>query len=384
MQTARRRLRKYVCGDEEKRVRDHLRENIHEKAQRPEWVKLIDKVSFTLGVLNISICQYFLFNQPSAFWVWYSLITPILLYSRMKHFKRKGWHYFLLDFCYFTLLLSYVHLFLLPHSRILFNVLFIYANGPLTWAILLWRNSFVFHDYDKITSVYIHILPAILTYTERCFSPHNSATQSLTTTDYATATAGYIFWQTCYYLKTEHLDRAKLDSNPHLLTSLRWLSRDDKNFAARKVLWLVRRLGFFDKRETYDATTTKTKVVFMLTQFSYTLLSFVPTWVLFRSAALQLLFLAGIMTVSIFFGASYYIEVFSERYHLQFKDASGVKRFAQSAASSAYESLQLSSERAQQTSVPRDLHRALVVVEETASELTEDMLALMSEETEST
>ena len=40
-----RRLRKYVTGDEEKRVRDHVKE----KAEVPSYVKFIDKVSFTLG-----------------------------------------------------------------------------------------------------------------------------------------------------------------------------------------------------------------------------------------------------------------------------------------------------------------------------------------------
>jgi len=43
-------------------------------------------------------------------------------------------------------------------------VMFGIANGPLAWATYIFRNSLVFHDADKMTSVYIHVLPLFLTY----------------------------------------------------------------------------------------------------------------------------------------------------------------------------------------------------------------------------
>ena len=48
--------RKVVTGNECKRVRDHIRET----EEQPRFIKLFDKVSFTLGVLNICACQFFL------------------------------------------------------------------------------------------------------------------------------------------------------------------------------------------------------------------------------------------------------------------------------------------------------------------------------------
>jgi hypothetical protein len=370
------RIRKYVTGDETKRVRDHFRE----KSSRPQYLKLVDKVSFTLGVLNISICQYFVCNTPHYFWIWYSFIIPILLYSRMKHFKRKGWHYFLLDFCYFTVLCTFIHLYIIPQSDLFFKVLFIYTNGPLCWAIVVWRNSFVFHDYDKITSVYIHLLPAILTFTENWHS-YRSITnvhKSLGFSDYAFATLGYVSWQIFYYLKTEWLDRDKLDSNPHLLTSLRWLSKDEKNLIARKVLWLCRRVGIFGRREKYDSTQLKTKLVFMGTQFTYTVTSFLPTYLLYQSEHMHLAFLAVIMTVSIYYGASYYIEVFSERYHLQFKDASSVRKFAQATLQDAFESLQPTPHASGIDGTP-----TAQLLSEAADQLAEGLLQQMGSETTS-
>jgi len=35
------------------------------------------------------------------------------------------------------------------------------SQGPLLTAIVVWGNSLVFHDIDKLTSVFIHIYPPI-------------------------------------------------------------------------------------------------------------------------------------------------------------------------------------------------------------------------------
>jgi hypothetical protein len=34
-------------------------------------------------------------------------------------------------------------------------------NGPLLMAVIAWSNSLVFHDIDKITSLWIHIYPPL-------------------------------------------------------------------------------------------------------------------------------------------------------------------------------------------------------------------------------
>lgn len=52
----------------------------------------------------------------------------------------------------------------LPHSLPYFMVIFAFANGPVAWATCIFRNSLVFHVVDKMTSVYIHVLPLFVTY----------------------------------------------------------------------------------------------------------------------------------------------------------------------------------------------------------------------------
>ncbi|KAL5111016.1 Glycerophosphocholine acyltransferase 1 [Taenia crassiceps] len=56
-----------------------------------------------------------------------------------------------------------------PASRPTFLVLFGLANSTVYSAIILFRNSFVFHNYDKMTSCFIHIVPPLISFCVRWF-----------------------------------------------------------------------------------------------------------------------------------------------------------------------------------------------------------------------
>jgi hypothetical protein len=117
--------RKLVTGDEKKRVRDLIRE----RKKEPFYIRLIDKLAFTLGVINISMSQYFLLSRPQDFWRWYSLIIPLLMIVRTREFKKRKFDYFLFDFCYFVLVLTFIYLYFFNQSEILFNICYIFSNG---------------------------------------------------------------------------------------------------------------------------------------------------------------------------------------------------------------------------------------------------------------
>lgn len=55
-----------------------------------------------------------------------------------------------------------------------FKSVYMLATGPLAWAIPVWRNSLVFHDIDKITSIFIHAFPGMLVFCMRWYpNMHN-------------------------------------------------------------------------------------------------------------------------------------------------------------------------------------------------------------------
>ena len=345
------RWRKAITGNESKRIRDLL----FETQEKDEYIKLFDKISFTLGVLNIVACEYFLFNLPGWFWLWWSAVTILLLFARYYHFRSLNYEYFLLDFCYFTTGCMLINVYVFPLSIWLTNICYIYCLGPLLFAIPLWRNSLVFHDFDKITSVYIHILPSMMSYIRRfhgsyrcdwkviqfqeiyslwntytplvklkncsLLRPMISIKSSLSIHEYLYAIIGYLVWQLLYFYKTEILDKSKLDVDPTKLTSLRWMANDMKNPFVAKVLKLCRKFGIYTQNEKPDATNMKTKLVFVFCQFLYTLCTFIPSYFVSGHSFLTLALIGIIFIVSVFNGAEFYIDVFSHRYQWQFQQS---------------------------------------------------------------
>ncbi len=312
-------LRRRITGDENYPIRHFVEE-------KREIILLFDKIAFTVGVINNCFGQFFIFNLPTLFYLWYSVVIVISLMARIYHFRSLKLQYFMYDFCYFTLLCTFVHLYIIPSNILFAKIVFIFSNGPLLLAIIVWRNSFVFHDYDKITSVYIHLLPSLLTYCGKWYGYYSFKSKNtlymmqdegydgITLNDYFAAALVYLIWQVIYFYITEVMDRIRLDQDPYLLTSLRWMSTDLKNPIAHKVLLFCRYLGIFKPDEIYNNKTLKTKVVFIVSQFIYTMATFAGTNLLYQYQGLQISYIIGIYVLSIFYGASFYIEIFSKRY----------------------------------------------------------------------
>jgi hypothetical protein len=91
----------------------------------------------------------------------YTIQALFLITLRFFIYKRKSWHYFgkvrieifgcnvcilVYDLCYFVNVLTLLYLWVFPSSKILFTVCYTLSHGPLAFAIVLWRNSLVFHS----------------------------------------------------------------------------------------------------------------------------------------------------------------------------------------------------------------------------------------------
>merc|ERR1712059_94521 len=89
-----------------------------------------------------------------------------------------------------------------------------------------------------------------------------------------------------------------------------------RNLNIKMLLWL----GVNEPGEELSADCMKTKVIFALVQLLYTLVTILPTYFLFDSYLLTCTFISIMYSWGTWNGASYYIEVFAERYRLQFKE----------------------------------------------------------------
>lgn len=134
-------------------------------------LKLQDKSSFTLGVLNVCITCYLMGAAPEYFYLWHTPKAVMLIGLRWYTFKQTSQHYLLYDFCYWANFLGLAYLWLWPTSHELFQVFFIVANGPLAWSVLTFSQSLVFHSHSHMTSVFIHVSPMLLSHTLRWLPP---------------------------------------------------------------------------------------------------------------------------------------------------------------------------------------------------------------------
>lgn len=66
------------------------------------------------------------------------------------------------DLCYFVNVMLLLSLWVFPNSRRLFIAAYCLSYGNNAWAIAMWRNSMVFHSLDKVTSLFIHLMPPVV------------------------------------------------------------------------------------------------------------------------------------------------------------------------------------------------------------------------------
>ena len=286
-------------------------------------VRFIDKVSFTLGVIIIILSEYLIIKRPDVFPDYYRILMSVLLLLRLVIYFRSKAQFFLIDMCYFTSISLGLQTLYSPDDDIWFRINYVLAMGPLAMAIPVYRNSLVFHSLDKMTSFFLHALPAVLVTLFRFgYVPEGAYVASRSHLDLMFLLPYLLFvyacWQVFYLLMTEVVFRQTLLNDPDLNNSLRHMTRDDKGLGMQAVAVFLRVCGILDKDEKLDPDMGKTKVVFVIVQFLFTFVSIAPTPWLFESLEYSLLYMTVIFLIGTWNGASFYIDVFSKTYVAQF------------------------------------------------------------------
>ncbi|KAB5545640.1 hypothetical protein GE09DRAFT_968358 [Coniochaeta sp. 2T2.1] len=314
--------RRHVPSADEQldRYRKRMRSSV-DKLNR-QWndsktITLREKVSFIFGVLNIFISGYLIGAYPEYFYFWYTAQILYFMPIRWYTYHKRGYHYFLADLCYFVNLLLMLSLWIFPSSKRLFLSTYCLAFGNNAVAIIMWRNSLVFHSMDKVTSLFIHIMPCV---TLHCMvhltapsvqalrfpavfqiqhSPPGSPTAYANVISMLIwSSIPYAVWQLSYYFFITVRRREKIAAGRP--TSFTWLRKSySKVWIGRLVLSLPNAL-----QET----------AFMLIQYLYAVLTMLPCplWFYYRFASAGFLML--VFAWSVYNGSTYYIDVFGKRF----------------------------------------------------------------------
>ncbi|CAO3650571.1 unnamed protein product [Cunninghamella echinulata] len=298
-------------------------------------VHLRDKISFVVGVGNACITPAFTARLPHWIPFFYTIQSLYLLSLRVAVYKYRKWHYFIFDLCYFVNALTLLFVWLFPQNPYLFYAIYTLTSGPVAWAIVTWRNSLVFHSLDKVTSVFIHIFPALVTYVIRWLPElHPDVAFGLAYRDerfpalqlmkntmsfrdcMLCSTVAYLIWQALYFVFIMVKRREKVESGLRV-TSYSWLLDESTK---KKSLIQKASFVFGPKYKAYT---------FMLLQLTYNIVTTIPTYWMFQHFWLHTIFLCTMFGASVWNGANYYIEVFSRRYQMEIDQAIAKKKLHQ-------------------------------------------------------
>ena len=274
-----------------------------------EGAHLREKLAFVLGVANIFVTAMCLTLGVQAYALWYSLKWVVMISARIVQYRKRLYHYFLFDFCYYGNLIMLAYIWLLPHSSTLFLVAFAFANGPLAFAVPLWKNALVFHSLDKLTSCFIHLSPGFMSWSllwmsrsdpwfvEQGFricglnDPECPAASALDFFYYGMP--AYALWQLLYLLRVELVGSAKVKERGYL-TSRIYMSK--KGFIAI----LVNRWPSLKGREL---------LLFVLFQFFYTLATLLPATLAYHSRVAHTALLSVVALWAAWNGSDFYFQV---------------------------------------------------------------------------
>mmetsp|Transcript_23218 Transcript_23218/g.30061 ORF Transcript_23218/g.30061 Transcript_23218/m.30061 type:complete len:577 (-) Transcript_23218:23-1753(-) len=358
LEDIRRASRLRVTGDENIRIRDHVshkvkkrvktvRRRVGKYVKRPPVVKTVDKFLFTTGVAWVAATEYVLLCTPSRLDLWYVASIGPLLAHRQYTYRKAGFIYFTYDFCYWTNLMCFI--WMITRGALLrsslrssitfvygdyhknentavddtfFRVIFCLCNGPLISAVVVWRNSFIFHSLDHVCSTMLHTLPPIWTFTVRWAHYYTREARSspfYILHTFFLALLNYFVWQILYLIKTEWLDRNYLRNSPHQYTSLRWMVKDSRGTMYRLCKATLVSWNLMRRDEEFNETAWRTKITFWLGQLMYTMITLLPVPFMWYSHTCHTICLLLMFLVAIYNGASYYIEIFSQRYNQKFE-----------------------------------------------------------------
>jgi len=334
-------------------------------------VMLKDKFSFVFSVVHLIITTIVL-SKFSSSWmtIWYLLTASILIPIRYYCYVSQHMQYFLIDFCYFGNLLTVLYILFFPKSPIVFRLNYT-SSVVMLISIITWRNSLVFHDFDKITSVFIHFVPHVLNFvlrwsktrspiaifrdsdpssilnttttfssqSESSYLPNTSTTTTTTSTTFGFQAYIYDFllphflfylgWQFLYIIKTEVLDYEKFQRMPNLMTSFHWFLQNKKSVIFKLMSFIgggTHRKNHEINGQEEDFDYGNMLIAFVVVQSIYHFIGTILAYFMYNYFIFNAIVMTIVFVVSVWNGASFYFDVFAKNYLENLKKEAELKR----------------------------------------------------------
>uniref|UniRef100_A0A7S3QMQ2 Glycerophosphocholine acyltransferase 1 n=1 Tax=Dunaliella tertiolecta TaxID=3047 RepID=A0A7S3QMQ2_DUNTE len=276
----------------------------------PKQLLLKDKITFVLGSTCLWVCAFWLGSSPQSFYKLYTGLGVVLFTFRYLVYRARKWHYYLLDLCYYGNTLLLLHLWVYPRSYLLARTTFALNSGPLAFTILAFRNSLVYHDMDKVTSLYMHLVPVCVSWANRWFpeesrfGPRQDSDSGGLVQLVLWPMAFYMVWSVFYFgtIFVFAAERIKRRGYTTLFSYVTTQKRGPFNSISRRIPPKLHALAYLILHCLFCATTMLLSTL---------------TW---RSYLAHTTLLVSMASASIYHGGSFYFEVFARRYYSKPED----------------------------------------------------------------
>lgn len=131
--------------------------------------KLYHKLVFTASLFFLLFGVVTTITKPSLLFFVFTILFIMLMVNRGFKYARSKDILFLTGICYFVNFYTFIYIWGFPSVKHLLEIQFALANGPVFMGCFLYRNTFAFHNLDKMTTCSIHILPPLISYCIRWF-----------------------------------------------------------------------------------------------------------------------------------------------------------------------------------------------------------------------
>lgn len=179
------RLRRVLSSTTGKQVM----EDVSEVASKVFRERELPRIGFEIGVLNTLAKAMVFAGSPQLLWLYALVEYPILLAILIVCWAREKKLLYFAEFCWIANTFGFVYLsfeavhalqwtgldgsldtvlWMGPALRLsAAHAFFAIANGPLAMTILINSNALVFHDIERTAGVFIHLTPALVSWTMR-------------------------------------------------------------------------------------------------------------------------------------------------------------------------------------------------------------------------
>ncbi|KAN0096472.1 Protein of unknown function (DUF2838) domain containing protein [Hyaloscypha variabilis] len=268
------------------------------------------KILFICGVFNILLSGYIIGASPELFHYWYTAQLLYLMPIRCYTYYQRGYHFFLPDLCYIVNILCMCTIWLFPQSTRLFIGTYCLAFGNNAISITMWRSLMIFHNLEKVTTVFIHVMPCVALHclvhllppdlqqerfpgiwAAKMLAPSLRIQDSLLIMT-IWSTVPYFIWQLSYYVLITVGQSEQIAAG--IPTSFTWLR---KRYARAKV-----------GKVMLSLPESLQEPAFMMLQYVYIVLTSLPCVFWFWNRYASATFLMAVFSGSVYNGAVYYVD----------------------------------------------------------------------------